>query len=314
MTFELTEEQRDEYEALESIYPDEFEGDTSADDKAVYSLKLVPDQSAEPEVNHVSILLKCIISPSYPEDVPSFEVEVLKGLSARQVEEIVAVADAAALENQGMASIFTVGEAVREWLVDHNIEGQDGSMYADMMRRMNEKDAEKKKEEERKAVARAADEEVVQEEELDEEELERLRKRQAGVPVSEESFLEWKMAFEAEMRAKATATSTAKAAGTVSSFREKDGASSSGAGSAAAASGARLTGKQLFQTNRAGMEDALLAAAEGDGPEVRGEGAVELDGPDAVAVSEDLFLDDDDDDIDLDDLELSDEEDSDGAG
>ena len=98
-----------------------------------------------------------------------------------------------------MASIFTVAEAVREWLVDHNVKGQDGSMYADMMRRMNEKETGEKKAAENKAIAEAADAEEGNEDQMDEEELERLRKRQAGTLVTEASFLEWKSKFDAEM-------------------------------------------------------------------------------------------------------------------
>lgn len=40
------------------------------------------------------------------------------------------VADRVALENLGAPSVFAVAEAVKEWLVDNNIAGQDGSMYS----------------------------------------------------------------------------------------------------------------------------------------------------------------------------------------
>jgi hypothetical protein len=45
-------------------------------------------------------------------------------------------------------------------MIDNNIAGQDGSMYADMMRRMQQKDVEKKKKEVKAAIALAADSEV----------------------------------------------------------------------------------------------------------------------------------------------------------
>jgi hypothetical protein len=59
-----------------------------------------------------------------------------------------------------MPSVFAVAESLREWLVDNNVPGQDGSMYADMMRRMTQKDVGEKKKEMKAAVAFAADSEV----------------------------------------------------------------------------------------------------------------------------------------------------------
>ncbi len=40
-------------------------------------------------------------------------------------------------ENLGAPSTFQIAEAVKEWLVDNNVDGQDGSMYADMVSLMN---------------------------------------------------------------------------------------------------------------------------------------------------------------------------------
>jgi hypothetical protein len=36
-------------------------------------------------------------------------------------------------------------EAVKDWVIDNNIPGQDGSMYAEMMRRMQQKELETSK-------------------------------------------------------------------------------------------------------------------------------------------------------------------------
>jgi len=183
-----------------------------------------------------------------------------------------------------MASIFTVAEAVREWLVDHNVTGQDGSMYADMMRRMNEKETEEKKAAAKKAIAVAADAEEGDEDQLDEEELERLRKRQAGTQVTESSFMEWKAKFDAEMEA--AKMSLGKTAGSCEDL------------------GDRPSGKQLFQSNRAGMEDALLAAGEREEAVAAADAAIDetVAGDGELAVAEDLFLEDDEDlDFELDD-------------
>ena len=83
--------------------------------------------------NHteVAISLLCEFPPNYPSDGPPIlTIKGEKGLSATQVEELQTLADSSALENVGMASIFTVTEVVKEWLADNNIAGQDGSMYS----------------------------------------------------------------------------------------------------------------------------------------------------------------------------------------
>ncbi len=45
----------------------------------------------------------------------------------------------------------------QEWLQDNNVPGQDGSMYADMIRRMQQKEVETKKKVEKAAILAAAD-------------------------------------------------------------------------------------------------------------------------------------------------------------
>jgi hypothetical protein len=109
-------------EALEAIYPEEFSLSLTGD-VPVYTIKLVPDPSAEPEENHVSVALVCLIPASYPDadTLPVLTIEVLKGLSKRQADEIKEAADACAAENVGMASIFTVAECVREVRAPRNL-------------------------------------------------------------------------------------------------------------------------------------------------------------------------------------------------
>jgi hypothetical protein len=61
-------------------------------------------------------------------------------------------------ENLGGPSIYAVAEAVREWLLEHNEPGQDdGSMYAQMMRRQTDKkkEAERPREEDYEEQVRA---------------------------------------------------------------------------------------------------------------------------------------------------------------
>ena len=197
-----------------------------------YKIKLLPTDKGES--NHVGVYLICEVPPEYPEVVPTINIEVIKGLGASHEEEIMALGNEKLAENLGMPSIFATAEAIREWLVENNIEGQDGSMYAQMMRKQSQKDVDEKKKEKKAAIARAADKEneVV---ELDPVEQEIIRKRQAGTAVTMEIFMKWREDFEAEKRA---------LEGEKVAVERK------------------VTGKELFMTNKAGMEEAILAAAE----------------------------------------------------
>jgi hypothetical protein len=288
----MLEEQADEIEALEAIYPEEFEQVDGATPPQ-YRIHLVPDPS-EDEENHISLYIICDIPADYPSIKPLLTIEPKKGLSKKRCDEVLEIARAAATENLGMPCVFTIAEAVREWMVDNNNSGQDGSMYAEMMQRVNEKGNEQKKAEVRKATAVAADAEGV-EEEVTHEELERIRKRQAGEAVTVDSFLTWKVKFEAEMLEIKYKHEPKK----MVREGEED----------------KPTGRALFMTNRAGMEDALLAAGEKE--EAATLAATKLadslkEGKDGqVAVVSSLYEDDDLDDLDIDQLGFNSEEDDD---
>lgn len=95
------------------------------------------------------------IPPTYPDVPAEINVEAEKGLSSAQCSELTAYAEAKALENVGMAMVYLLVDAVREWLADHNIAGQDGSMHAEMLKRMHLKEKEKQRETEVAAAVRA---------------------------------------------------------------------------------------------------------------------------------------------------------------
>jgi hypothetical protein len=75
-------------------------------------------------------------------------------------------------------------------------------LTAEMMRRMQQKETDKKKVDDKEARIEAADSEFNDKNSIDPEELERIRKRQAGVAVTVESFMAWKRSFDAEMAAR----------------------------------------------------------------------------------------------------------------
>jgi hypothetical protein len=75
-------------------------------------------------------------------------------------------------------------------------------LTAEMMRRMQQKETDKKKVDDKEARIEAADSEFNDKNSIDPEELERIRKRQAGVAVTVESFMAWKRSFDTEMAAR----------------------------------------------------------------------------------------------------------------
>lgn len=226
-------EQYEEIEVLSSIFPDEFE--LVSNNPNNFKILLKPNQ--DDEENFVMVSLEVEFPVEYPEVVPNLKIEVKKGLGKKQADELKTLADNIALENIGMPCIFSVAEGVKEWLVDNNVAGQDGSMYAEMMRKMQMKDVEAKKSTEKAAIIAAADSELKSSRAMDPEEEERLRRRQAGTQVTLETFMGWKESFDAEMAILNNAKEVVK--------------------------DERPTGKELFLRNSAGREGS---AGSGDVP------------------------------------------------
>jgi hypothetical protein len=193
------EEQEMEWEALDAIF-----GSGSADDfkkvsDTACSLTVIPNPGEGEDTNHVSLTLSINMPPTYPEVAPEISVALNRGLVSDQQKEIEALVAEQCEENLGAPMIFTVAEAVREWLVDHNEKGAaDESMYGQMMRRAQEKAKEK-------VLAEKQYEEQRQKEEVgdtEKAEMEILRKRREGTPCNRENFLAWKAKFDAELAEK----------------------------------------------------------------------------------------------------------------
>lgn len=195
------EEQSDEAQVLMSIYDQDFAWVQEPDE---YTIRLAPTIEGEGAQVHVSVVLHVKYPSNYPSaSIPSFQLELHQGLSKRQLEEMRELAEETSTASLGGPSVFGVCEALKEWLSDNNIPGQDDSMYAQMIRREQQKGLVATKKEKIAKVAKEADAEDKQS--IDPAELERIRKRQAGEQVTPESFLRWKTAFELEMRNKAIA-------------------------------------------------------------------------------------------------------------
>ena len=112
------DEQLEEIEALEAIFPDCFTliSNTSPME---YKIKLLP--GAEDDENHVGCTLICKIPADYPNDCcPEFSIQMDKGLNKNHIEQISELANSTASDNMGAPIVFLVAEAVIEWLAAHN--------------------------------------------------------------------------------------------------------------------------------------------------------------------------------------------------
>ncbi|KAF4320045.1 hypothetical protein G195_006689 [Phytophthora kernoviae 00238/432] len=216
------EEQSMEVEALEAIYMDDFT--KLSDDPLSFQVRVVPNQDGEN--NFVAMTLKADIPATYPDVEPTLEIILNKGLSDRQHKEMKELLTQQIEENMGMAMMYTLCEAVREYLVENNREGNDGSEHQEMLRRMETRKKKEDKveaEKEEEAMARSQEKRVFH-----------------GTPVTVETFAVWKEKFEAEMQ-------------TTPKTSVKDEAS------------AKLTGRQLWNKGMVTEDSAVEAEAEAEG-------------------------------------------------
>lgn len=285
------EEQEMEAEALEAIFESSF-GIISSKQPFRWFIKLVPvdcggDEEEEEKQNHVAVKLLASIPLEYPDEPPELDIEVVKGLAEEQRQEILDLAIAEVEANAGMPAIFAVCEAIRTWLEDNNVKGQDdGSMYAQMMRRAKGVEREKVK-------AEQVFETQKKQNELSQAEVEEMtvRKRRAeGTPCTKENFLAWLDKWDAEMEAKAEEAKKETDKETKGKSKEKI-VDYSG----------RITGFEHFSGQGGLLNlEALEAAADEAG-------AAEDVDVDDLDVDEELFEDDED----LDDMDFDSDSDSD---
>ena len=177
------QEQRDEIEAIESIYSEEiviisenphrWEVESNAlklIDNCRFAIPVKTEDYDEDSGEGMYVLLRFTFPDSYPDCGPELEFEETEGLEENKLSELRASIDTVVEENLGMAMIFSIISSSIEWLGDAN---------------------DKMKEEAEEAIRRKKEE--------DEEEE---RKKLEGTKVTIESFLAWKAEFDAEMRAK----------------------------------------------------------------------------------------------------------------
>uniref|UniRef100_A0A8C5PL12 RWD domain-containing protein 1 n=1 Tax=Leptobrachium leishanense TaxID=445787 RepID=A0A8C5PL12_9ANUR len=160
---DYAEEQRNELEALESIYADSFTVFTTSPSSFSITVK---SEAGEDEEN-VQVTLKFTYVTSYPDEAPLYEIVSQENLEDSDASELLALLGEQAQENLGMVMIFTLVSAIQEKLneiVDH-------------------------------IKTRREEEKVQKEKEAEEAEKVRFH----GTAVTIENFLSWKAKFEADL-------------------------------------------------------------------------------------------------------------------
>jgi len=161
---EYADEQKDEIEALESIYSEEI--DFLSTNPHSFTIPVKTEDYDEEEEEGRLVLLKFTFTEKYPSEEPLLEIEDSENIDDDHLEELESFLKEQLTENIGMPMVFTIVSAGIEWLCDKN----------DQIK----KDLEE-------AIARKKEQEEEEE-----------RKKLEGTRVTIESFLAWKAEFDQE--------------------------------------------------------------------------------------------------------------------
>lgn len=159
------EEQRNEIEALEAIYPEELIVITD-DPFHVFSIDMKCQESVDDPSSTMVATLKFTYVPNYPDEPPLIEIASSENLEERDEADLLTFLEGQVEELLGMAMVFTLVSEASEWLNKRSLEV-----------------IKRRKEEEEKRVKFEEEEE---------------RKKFEGIRVTVESFLSWKAKFDLE--------------------------------------------------------------------------------------------------------------------
>ncbi|KAL7842591.1 hypothetical protein SRHO_G00242800 [Serrasalmus rhombeus] len=157
------EEQRNELEAIESIYPDSFT--VLSENPTSFTITVTSDAGENDET--VQVTLKFTYVEKYPDEPPLWEIHSQENLEDSDTEDILTLLKQQAEENLGMVMIFTLVTAVQEKLNE----------IIDQIKSRREEEKQRKERE-----AEEAEKQAFQ-----------------GTVVTIENFLSWKACFEQEM-------------------------------------------------------------------------------------------------------------------
>uniref|UniRef100_A0A8D0BUG4 RWD domain-containing protein 1 n=1 Tax=Salvator merianae TaxID=96440 RepID=A0A8D0BUG4_SALMN len=156
------EEQRNELEALESIYPDSFT--VLSENPTSFTITVTSEAGQDNET--VQATLKFTYAENYPDEVPVYELLSQENLEDNDIRDILKLLQEQTEENLGMVMIFTLVSAVQEKLNE----------IVDQIQTRREEEKKQK-----------------------EKEAEEAEKSFHGTPVTIENFLSWKAKFDAEL-------------------------------------------------------------------------------------------------------------------
>lgn len=129
------QEQEDELESLEALYPSTFKRDKDEPSKK-FSIEILPHQDSD-EPNHVGIKLFISYPLKYPDEIiKDYKIEIIKGLKDKQIKELEKLMNEISEDNIGAPMMFTICTELQEWLIQNNIPC-DTSLH-DQMKAQNE--------------------------------------------------------------------------------------------------------------------------------------------------------------------------------
>ena len=129
------QEQQDELESLECLYPTTFKRDKDEPNKK-FSILILPHSDSD-EPNHVGIKLFITYPLKYPEEIiKDFRIEIIKGLKDKQINELSDIMIKIFKDDIGTPVMFTICTELQEWLIQNNIPC-DTSLH-DQMKAQNE--------------------------------------------------------------------------------------------------------------------------------------------------------------------------------
>ncbi|KAL1928607.1 hypothetical protein VTP01DRAFT_2393 [Rhizomucor pusillus] len=162
---DFAEEQQNELEALQSIYPEEFQ---ELGDKE-FKIAIYPDEQDEESPCALDLHVK--YTAKYPDELPEFSIQVTQGeLSDAHKNRIVDALKTAGEDSLGMAMIFTMASLAKEEL----------NLMMDDIKRIR---------------AEAEEERIRKIEEAE-------NAKFHGTKLTVERFMEWKAKFEKELAEK----------------------------------------------------------------------------------------------------------------
>ncbi|KAF9975101.1 RWD domain-containing protein 1 [Actinomortierella ambigua] len=161
------EEQNNELEALESIYPDEYE--EISRDPGEFKIHIVPDEQDDEHTYELKLYVK--YTDTYPDTLPEFSLENVEDeLDPEDLETIMKQVTVAGEEAIGMGMVFSMASIAKEALTEVIVSNKE----------LRHREAEERAQRELEAEERA----------------------KAGTKVTPESFMAWKLKFDAEMAEK----------------------------------------------------------------------------------------------------------------